>query len=87
MLLLHRARRSVRLKLGNDHGSNYTFGDFEDESKRFGIEASPSLVREPQGNGVAERFIRTLKGNLLWVRMFKTVGELRRPPCIRQALQ
>jgi hypothetical protein len=25
-------------------------------------------VREPEGNGVAERFIRTLKENLLWVR-------------------
>ena len=27
----------------------------------LGIRASPSFVREPQGNGVAERFIRTLK--------------------------
>jgi putative transposase len=25
----------------------------------------------------AERFIRTLKANLLWVRSFRTVGELR----------
>ena len=25
----------------------------------FGIESSPSFVREPEGNGVAERFIRT----------------------------
>ena len=32
----------------------------------FGIESSPSFVREPEGNGVAERFIRTLKENLLW---------------------
>jgi hypothetical protein len=30
-------------------------------------------VREPQGNGVAERFIRTLKENLLWVRTFDTI--------------
>jgi transposase InsO family protein len=43
----------------------------------LGIEASPSFVREPEGNGVAERFIRTLKENLLWVRTFKTVEELR----------
>ena len=28
------------------------------------------------GNGVAERFIRTLKENLLWVRTFATVAEL-----------
>ena len=34
-------------------------------------------MREPEGNGVAERFIRTLKENLLWVRTFKTIEELR----------
>ena len=34
-------------------------------------------MREPEGNGCAERFIRTLKENLLWVRPFDTVEELR----------
>ena len=34
-------------------------------------------MREPEGNGVAERFIRTLKENLLWVRSFETIEELR----------
>ena len=34
-------------------------------------------MREPEGNGVAERFIRTLKENFLWVRNFETVEELR----------
>ena len=43
----------------------------------FGIESSPSFVREPEGNGVAERFIRTLKENLLWVRSFETIEDLR----------
>ena len=43
----------------------------------LGIESSPSFVREPEGNGCAERFIRTLKENLLWVRTFETVEELR----------
>ena len=37
----------------------------------------PDFVREPEGNGVAERFIRTLKENLLWVRSFETIEELR----------
>ena len=55
----------------HDHGSNYMSGDFQSEIKCLGIEASPSFVREPEGNGVAEmRFIRTLKENLLWVRTF-----------------
>src|SRR5208283_171302 len=48
----------------------------QDEIKCLGIEASPSFVRQPEGNGVAERFIRTLKENLLWVRTFKTIEEL-----------
>ena len=43
----------------------------------LGIEASPSFVREPQSNGVAERFIRTLKENLLWAKTFDTIEELR----------
>src|SRR6516162_2680738 len=46
-------------------------------SRLHGEEASPSFVREPEGNGVAERFIRTLKENLLWVRTFDTIEELR----------
>ena len=33
-------------------------------------------MREPEGNGVAERFIRTLKENLLWVRSFETIVRL-----------
>ena len=67
----------VGLKLRHDHGSNYMSGDFQDEIECLGIEASPSFVREPEGNGVAERFIRTLKENLLWVRTFDTIEELR----------
>src|SRR6478752_2183948 len=65
------------LKLRHDHGFNYMSGDFQDEIECLGIEASPSFVREPEGNGVAERFIRTLKENLLWVRTFDTIEELR----------
>ena len=52
------------LKLRHDHGSNYMSGDFQDEIECLGIEASPSFVREPEGNGVAERFIRTSHGEV-----------------------
>ena len=65
------------LRLRHDHGSNDLADDFQQEVAFFGIESSPSFVREPEGNGVAERFIRTLKENLLWVRSFDTVEELR----------
>ena len=65
------------LRLRHDHGSNYLADDFQQEVAFFGIESSPSFVREPEGNGVAERFIRTLKENLLWVRSFDTIEALR----------
>lgn len=42
-----------------------------------GVVPGAVFVREPEGNGVAERFIRTLKEQLLWVRTFDTVEELR----------
>ena len=65
------------LRLRHDHGSTYLADDFQQEVAFFGIESSPSFVREPEGNGVAERFIRTLKENVLWVRSFDTIEELR----------
>ena len=40
-------------------------------------ESPPASVRAPEGYGCAERFIRTLKENLLWIRTFDTVEELR----------
>ena len=46
-------------------------------SRSSGWESSPSFVREPEGNWVAERFVRTLKENLLWVRNFETTEGLR----------
>ena len=60
--------------------SNLTMpsGDFQDEIAFLGLESSPSFVRQPEGNGVAERFIRTLKENFLWVHTFNTVEDLRR---------
>jgi len=65
------------LRLRHDHGSQYVSHDFQAEIRFLGIESSPAFVREPEGNGCAERFIRTLKENLLWVRRFDTVEELR----------
>ena len=65
------------LRLRHDHGSQYVSHDFQAEIRFLGIARSPAFVREPEGNGCAERFIRTLKENLLWVRPFATVEELR----------
>jgi putative transposase len=65
------------LQLRHDHGSQYVSHDFQAEIRFLGIASSPAFVREPEGNGCAERFIRTLKENLLWVRSFATIEELR----------
>jgi putative transposase len=65
------------LKLRHDHGSQYMSDHFQKEIAFLGIESSPAFVRAPEGNGCAERFIRTLKENLLWVKTFETIEELR----------
>lgn len=65
------------LKIRHDHGSQYMSGDFQKELRFLGATSSPAFVRAPEGNGCAERFIRTLKENLLWVRWFETIEDLR----------
>jgi putative transposase len=65
------------LKLRHDHGSQFVADDYQRELAFLGIESSPAFVREPEGNGCVERFIRTLKENVLWVRRFDTIEELR----------
>ena len=51
--------------------------DYQAEIAFLGMESSPAFVRQPEGNGCVERFIRTLKEQLRWVRTFHTVEELR----------
>ena len=66
------------LALRHDHGSRYMSDAFQKELRFLGIDSSPAFVRAPEGNGCAERFIRTLKENPLRVRSFDTVEDLRR---------
>ena len=65
------------LRLRHDHGSVYMSDDFQTEISFLGIEASPAFVRQPEGNGCIERFFRTLKEQLLWIRRFRDLAELR----------
>jgi putative transposase len=65
------------LAVRHDYGSQYMSDAFRNELAFLGIESSPAFVRAPEGSGCAERFIRTLKENLLWVQTFNTVEELR----------
>jgi transposase InsO family protein len=69
------------LKLRHDHGSVYMSDDFQNEIRFLGMESSPAFVRQPEGNGCIERFFRTLKEQLLWVRRFRNIEELRLALC------
>ena len=66
-------KRALGLGVRHDWGSQYTSEDFQRELDFLGIVSSPSFVRSPESNGIAERFIRTLKEQLLWVKTFHTV--------------
>ena len=50
---------------------------FQEELRCLGSTSSPAFVRAPEGNGCAERFIRTRKEHLLWLKMFDPVEALR----------
>ncbi len=71
------AGRADGLRLRHDHGSVYMSDDFQTEIKFLGIKPSPAFVRQPEGNGCIERFFRTLKEQLLWIRRFHDLEELR----------
>jgi transposase InsO family protein len=65
------------LALRHDHGSQFMSDHFQAELRFLGITSSPAFVREPEGNGCAQRFIRTLKEQLHWIERFDTVEALR----------
>ncbi|WP_144022155.1 integrase core domain-containing protein, partial [Caballeronia sordidicola] len=58
-------------------GSQYTSDDFRNQLKFWGVTASFAFVAEPQTNGVAERFNRTLKEQAIHGHIFKNVEEVR----------
>lgn len=65
------------LKLRIDNGSQYTSDYFLQQLTYWGIESSFGLVRQPETNGVAERFHRTLKEQILDGRTFRNTSEVR----------
>jgi transposase InsO family protein len=61
----YRGDVATGLALRHDHGSQFMSDHFQTELRFLGLASSPALVREPEGNGCAARFIRTLKEQLL----------------------
>ena len=65
------------LSLRMDHGTQYLSDHFLNQIKFWGLTPSFAFVAEPQTNGVAERFNRTLKEQAIYGRIFRTVAEVR----------
>lgn len=80
---LRRHRGSVERGAGQgvtvrmDHGTQYVADDFRHQLRAWAITPSYAFVAEPQTNGVAERFIRTLKEQAVHGRIFRTLEDVR----------
>ena len=69
------AARGLALRM--EHGSQYLSDHFTNQIKFWGIQPSYAFVAEPQTNGVAERFNRTLKEQIIHGRIYRNIAELR----------
>ena len=71
--------KAIALGLGlrHDWGSQYRAKQFQAEIKWLGIRSTSAYVGEPECNGVAERFIRTLKEECICLHHFATLVEAR----------
>ena len=67
--------RGLALRL--DHGSQYLSDHFQNQIDFWGIAPSFAFVRQPQTNGVVERFNRTLKEQAIYGRTFRNLEEVR----------
>lgn len=65
------------LSLRMDHGTQYTSDHLVNQVRYWGITPSFAFVEEPQTNGVAERWNRTLKEQAIHGRIFNTVDDVR----------
>ena len=65
------------LAVRHDYGSAYTSEHFQNQLKFGGVAPSFAFVGEPQTTGVAERFFRTLKEQIVYGRIYRKLEELR----------
>jgi putative transposase len=65
------------VELRTDHGPQYTGSDCADLCEEWNLNHTYAPVGRPTGNAVAERVIRTLKEEVVWLRDWDTIDELR----------
>ena len=65
------------LELRHDWGPQYRLAHFTGSLAWLGISDDPAFLGEPETNGCAERWIRTLKDQCLWVQLYDPVDQLR----------
>ena len=65
------------VELRTDHGPQYTGADCAELVERWGLEHTYAPVGRPTGNAVVERVIRTLKEEVVWLRDWESIDELR----------
>ena len=65
------------LQIRCDWGPQYIAAAWIQEVHWLGMTISPSFVGEPQCNGVAERFMRTLKEHCLYLHQFESLEQAR----------
>ncbi|HEX2707751.1 MAG TPA: hypothetical protein VHM66_07060 [Solirubrobacterales bacterium] len=74
-----RSRVASGLTLRYDGGPCFRSEYYQLEIDHLGIARSPSYHYEPETNGCAEKFIQTLKEQVLWIERFGTF-EMLLPP-------
>lgn len=67
--------RGVALR--HDHGSPFMADHFQNQIKFWGMAPSFAFVAEPETNGVAERFFRTFKEQVVYGRIYQTIDDVR----------
>src|SRR5512141_906234 len=65
------------VELRTDHGPQYTGADCAELVTRWRLLHTFAPVGRPTGNAVAERVIRTMKEEVIWLRDWRNAAELR----------
>jgi putative transposase len=74
----HLSASAVRgITLRHDHGRNFMADHFQKQIRFWGMTPSDAFVGEPDTNGVAERFFRTFKEQIVHGQIFQAIDEVR----------